>query len=392
MTRLLVVNSGLLGARTFGSELLPRMAARARGLQIEQALLSGPMTRSERIVRRMFCQRLWTDRWPACSNFDLARYRVEWHAGLLARRRLHRLDAAAFDAVLFYRQPAAYASLRLLRGMPSIVAIDCTQECVRASMTSALARATLAPGIRRDGLVFEAASVVVTSSQWAAASLRRLYPACRTPTAVMPPPVDLSAFDEGWIEERAARAAGGAMPRVLFMGGDFARKGGFGLLHAWRQAGLGRRARLDIVTQWPLGDGDLPSGVIVHRDVQPYSPRWRELWRAADVFALPTRHEAFGMVFQEAAAAGLPRIGTRENAGPELIHHGQDGLLLAPGDLGGLVHALGMLVSDSARRQAMGREAREFAGRSASLDLYASRLQDVVEHAIARHGERTRAA
>ena len=46
---------------------------------------------------------------------------------------------------------------------------------------------------------------------------------------------------------------------------------------------------------------------------------------------MPTRNEAFGLVYQEAAAAGLPAIGSRLNAVPEIIADGDTGLLVTPG-------------------------------------------------------------
>ena len=46
---------------------------------------------------------------------------------------------------------------------------------------------------------------------------------------------------------------------------------------------------------------------------------------------MPTRNEAFGLVFQEAAAAGLPAIGTRLNAIPEIVADGETGILVHPG-------------------------------------------------------------
>ena len=59
-----------------------------------------------------------------------------------------------------------------------------------------------------------------------------------------------------------------------------------------------------------------------------------------DVFALPTRREAFGTVFVEAAAMGLPVIGTQVGGVPETMMPGRSGLLVPPNDPGALAQAL----------------------------------------------------
>ncbi|HSL22916.1 MAG TPA: hypothetical protein VK886_15395, partial [Vicinamibacterales bacterium] len=101
MTRLLVITSGLLGAHTYGKRLLVEVARRSRELRIEHTVLSESLSLSDRVVRRALCQRLWTDRWALTRNLDLARYRMEWHAGLVARKRLALVGRDSFDAVVF---------------------------------------------------------------------------------------------------------------------------------------------------------------------------------------------------------------------------------------------------------------------------------------------------
>jgi hypothetical protein len=86
------------------------------------------------------------------------------------------------------------------------------------------------------------------------------------------------------------------------------------------------------MTNWAIAEASLPPGVSLHRNVAAHTDAWQALWRAADVFVLPTRDEAFGIVFQEAGAAGLPAIGTRMNAVPEIVRDGETGVLVAPGD------------------------------------------------------------
>jgi glycosyltransferase involved in cell wall biosynthesis len=269
-----------------------------------------------------------------------------------------------------------------MRHVPSIVAIDSTQACIQGELTSPLERASLVPNVRRDGRVFDAARLVLASSRWAAESVREMYPACPTPVEVLPPLVDLDAFAPGWIAERAARAASSARPRVLFVGSEFPRKGGFDLLQAWRDGGLDAIAALDLVTGWPLEVRDLPRGVTLHRGVSAYSDRWRELWRSSDVFVMPTRHEAFANVYLEAAAAGLPRIGTREHATPEVIVDGETGFLVDPADRQMLITRLRALALQPDLRLSLGAAAREWAMREASPQRYAQVLERAVHRTL----------
>ena len=202
----------------------------------------------------------------------------------------------------------------------------------------------------------------------------------------MPWPVRTNGFDPAWLTARADRAARapGEPVRFLFIGGDFPRKGGPLLIRAWRDAGFGRRAGLDLVTDWSL-DESLPDGIRVVRDVKPYTARWFDLWRRADVFVMPTRREAFGMVFQEAAIAGVPAIGTAINAIPELIDDGVTGLLVRPDHGRDLIGAMRACVESADLRLRMGAAARHRMLAIASPDRYAATLHDLIEDLVHTH-------
>ena len=203
----------------------------------------------------------------------------------------------------------------------------------------------------------------------------------------MPYPIDATLFDPAWIAERAerARSSPNGPVRVLFMGGDFPRKGGVELLTAWREGGFERQARLDVVIDWPLRAADVPPGVHLSRGITPYSPRWFDLWRRADLFVMPTRGEAFGMVYQEAAAAGLPCIATNITAIPEIVQDGRTGLLIRPGDVDGLVCAMRALAESPDRRCQMGTAARGRIATAADPKAYATKLGELVQTLAGMH-------
>lgn len=76
---------------------------------------------------------------------------------------------------------------------------------------------------------------------------------------------------------------------------------------------------------------------------------------ALDVFALATHREALGTVFIEAAAMGVPVIGTNVGGVPETMQAGVTGLLVPPRDPAALAAALATLLADPALRRRMGR-------------------------------------
>ena len=77
-----------------------------------------------------------------------------------------------------------------------------------------------------------------------------------------------------------------------------------------------------------------------------------------DLVILPSDSEAFSIVLLEAAAAGLPRIGSNVGGIPELIKHGEDGLIVPVHDAGALAGAITTLVHDPVLARRYGEAAR----------------------------------
>jgi glycosyltransferase involved in cell wall biosynthesis len=91
------------------------------------------------------------------------------------------------------------------------------------------------------------------------------------------------------------------------------------------------------------------------------SDRVEDWLRAADLFVFPSLYEALGISLVEAAACGLPAIGSRTGGIVDVIEDGSSGLLVPPGDGAALAQALRALATDAGRRQAMGAHARTLA-------------------------------
>jgi glycosyltransferase involved in cell wall biosynthesis len=83
------------------------------------------------------------------------------------------------------------------------------------------------------------------------------------------------------------------------------------------------------------------------------------MYRAADMFVLPSMREAYGTVYGEAMAAGLPVVGWNLGNLAHLARQERDGFLLEPGDVAGLARAITKLGQDSELRDRMSHTARE---------------------------------
>ncbi|MDE3217286.1 MAG: glycosyltransferase family 4 protein [Gemmatimonadota bacterium] len=380
--RAFLVNSGILGHRSVGRTIQEAMRHRPDVTTVALDLGEGLGAR-DRVIRRLMC---WGGAAPT-SRFDavtLARWRREMHTGVLAARRIRAAERrhGPADVLHFHTQATAFASIGRMRRTPSIVSLDITQRLAARDVPRGAPQWQYAACGARDRQIFRAADAIVSPSRWAADDVARDVPERAERVHVLPLPLPLGGFDARWIAARRARAGRGAPARVLFMGGDFPRKGGWDLFEAWRAIAEGATAELHVATDWPIGADAVPAGVSVHRGIRAYTPEWFALWADADVFVMPTTAEAFGIVYQEAAAAGVPAIGTDLNAVPEIIADGETGLLVPVHDPCALAAALRRLIADPDARRRMGVAARARAARLYDPASYGAAMAGLMHAAV----------
>jgi glycosyltransferase involved in cell wall biosynthesis len=90
-----------------------------------------------------------------------------------------------------------------------------------------------------------------------------------------------------------------------------------------------------------------------------YSMEPERYMSVSDVFCLPSYREGFGNVVIEAAAMGVPTVGTRIVGLVDSVVDGKTGILVPPRDVDALAEALSRMLRDESLRMRMGKAAQE---------------------------------
>jgi len=188
-------------------------------------------------------------------------------------------------------------------------------------------------GVLRAGhedmqLFLDKVAMTLFASDWARDSAVKLWDIDPDRVRVVPFGANLDA-DPGY----QPRRHDGPLT-LLFVGYDWKRKGGKLVLDTWRElrARTGD-AELHIVGCNPRSARGL-EGVTVYGRLRKSDPRdfarLKHLYQGATLFFMPSREEAFGMVFCEAAAYGVPSVSAITGGIPTVIRDGETGILLPP--------------------------------------------------------------
>jgi glycosyltransferase involved in cell wall biosynthesis len=303
---------------------------------------------------------------PVLRNWSL-------QSSLAARQALHRhIGAGRPDAVFVHTQVAALLVRDVMRKFPTIVSMDATPinfdavgEAYGHGRQVDLVEAGKRAVTRR---ALQGAEAIVTWSHWAAASAVKDYGVDADHVHAIPPGVDVRRLKPPEREREPGPL------RLLFVGGDFERKGGIDLVEAVKT--IDRPVELDIVSSSAVVPSGLP--VRVHAGVAANSPLITDLFRRADVFVLPSRGDCTPLAVAEALACGLPVVTTPVGGMPELVRHGENGLLVQPQEPEQLARALRVLVDQPDTRRWFGENSRRLAEDEHDVDKNCRKIFDLM--------------
>jgi glycosyltransferase involved in cell wall biosynthesis len=287
--------------------------------------------------------------------------------GLVARSRVRALERSGgrFHAAFFNHILPALFLNNFRKRVPSIDALDVTpmslsrdgQLYYHAQRRRGLQKITDLK-TRYARFVYGNAKVLLPQSQYTRTSLLQDYHLPERNIRVVVPVVDLEMWSGTSDFESKAKQSGKEIS-VLFVGGDFYRKGGDLLVNVARRPEF-RNCRFHFVTK--QFKGEVTDNLRIHSDAQPNSTELMGLYKESDVFVLPTRADfAPTNSLCEAMAMGLPVISTGVGGIGEFLSDGNTGYVVPCDDENAIAERLSVLKENVDLRGRMSRNAREFA-------------------------------
>jgi glycosyltransferase involved in cell wall biosynthesis len=271
------------------------------------------------------------------------------------------------DAVLVHTQTAALLCWNLMAHLPIVISTDATPKNIDELSSAYLHRqgSSLEEEMKRRivGSLLRRAAAVIPWCEWTARSLREDYLVPEERIDLIRPGIHLKDWP----------LAGSRRPgpcRLLFVGGDFQRKGGDQILESLSQ--LEGEWELDIVTKSSIDGSDR---VRVHNDLAQGDSRLLDLYQQADVFVFPSLGDAVPWVVLEAMATGTAVIGTAVGGMPEMITN-KTGIVVPPQSPRLLHEAISGLVGNPALRTEMAAAGRHHVEKEHDGVLQSQRILD----------------
>ena len=309
-----------------------------------------------------------------------------------ARQVERNMAGVPVDAIL---SPSTWLLAYLQTELPTFLWTD---ACFAEMVNFYGAFTNLAPPSIRAGHVTEWRALhrcerAIYPSRWAAETARKYYDVEPSKISIipfggnleMPPTVEEAT---AFVQERPSNEC-----NLLFIGVDWERKGAdiaVEAVEALVQAGV--TARLTVVACAPPNPRRLPPCVkiipFIVKETIEGRRQLHELYRRSHFFIMPSRAEAFGLVFAEANAFGVPCLAANVGGVSSVITNGVNGQLFPP-EAGGIQYAnyiMQTMSRPAAYRQLALRSVQEAASRL-SWRVAGQRVAELMQEALGPRGK-----
>jgi len=292
---------------------------------------------------------------------DSARYRI--NPGVIPRLRRGRFDAVVIAGYNHFTTQAAILYCTLTR-TPWCLMSESHLRKERSPLRVALKDLFLRPFLLRMGAAMVTGTLAARYIESFGVPRDCVFTVANTPDVErLTKAADELAPRREMLRERLG-VAGRSV--ILFVGRLLPEKGLETLFDAYGAASR----EIDEPALVVAGEGPL-RGALEKRAADEDLPRVKFLgfvqpeelsavYAAADVFVLPSLVEPWGVVVNEAMAAGLPVIlSERVGAAADLVIEGENGHVVPAGDAGALAGKITAVLGDEDARRAMGAKSRE---------------------------------
>ncbi len=190
--------------------------------------------------------------------------------------------------------------------------------------------------LQTEKMALQNCTLAIYPSAWAVNSVIKEYGISKDKVKVIPFGANIDNFPS---EIKRTR---GNICKLLFIGVEWQAKGGsiaVECLHELIKSGID--ASLTVVgckVPEQFKNDKIINYTFLNKNIPEQSKKLEELFLESDIFILPTRIDAYGLVFCEASAYGLPSIGTNTGGVAGVLHGGVNGYLM-PFEAGGKEYA-----------------------------------------------------
>lgn len=304
---------------------------------------------------------------------------------IVGRNQVRRgLKARPYDVAFFNTQVPAVIAAPFLPKKPYVLSMDITpiqldEMADHYGHTPDSGGAVAKIKHQANRKVFGGAERILAWSTWVQESLVADYGVERDNIDVWAPGIDIDL----WKPAPENRSPEGF--KILFVGGDFERKGGLELIEAYAQLDI-PGLELHIVSKVTEAEVAHLDNVHLHPEiVSSNDPVHVALAQSCHAFVLPTHAEALGLALIEGSSCGLPVVATNVGGLSDVAIDGETGIVVPPGDAGAVAKAISRLAEDRELANRLGENGRRNVERRFSAPRQVGRAVDILHRCAGRH-------